>query len=90
MTDEADEMSFFDEAELLVRQVFNEETDTPLRNIGAGLVSATLAVAEELRRLNDRGDRFNQVMLEFFERITEEPSPGPSGAGATAQGDETQ
>jgi hypothetical protein len=46
---------------------------------------AQLAVADEIRRANDQRDVFNASLLEFFERLTEEPSPGPSGDGATAQ-----
>jgi hypothetical protein len=57
-----------------------------------GIQHAVLAVAVELRRSNDQRDTFNASLLEFFERLTEDPyaSPeGPSGASATAQEPET-
>jgi hypothetical protein len=51
--------------------------------VGVGF--ALIEIRDELRRLNDGRDQFNAAMLEFFERLTERSSEGPSGAGATAQ-----
>lgn len=44
--------------------------------LAAAQVLATLAMATELRRQNDRGDAFNAELLSFFKRLTEEPQPG--------------
>lgn len=47
--------------------------DMRLRIATVSQVYASLAIVEELRRLNERGDRFNASLLEFFERLTEDP-----------------
>lgn len=45
-------------------------------------VHATLAVTDELKRMNDGRDQFHREVLDVLTRSSE----GPSGAGATAQG----
>lgn len=39
-----------------------------------------MQIRDELRRQNDRGDAFNVELLSFFERLTEDPQPGPDGS----------
>lgn len=45
--------------------------DMRLRIATVSQVYASLAIVEELRRLNERGDRFNEAMLGFFEKLTD-------------------
>jgi hypothetical protein len=52
--------------------------DMRLRIATVSQAYASLAIVDELRRANDQRDVFNASLLEFFERLTEEPSPGPS------------
>lgn len=49
------------------------------------MASSVLAVADELRRQNDRGDAFTVELLSFFERLTEDPQPGPDGSLCSEQ-----
>jgi hypothetical protein len=78
-----------DLARRLLKKVLNfDEPWTPDMRLRIATVSqayASLAVVDELRRLNDSRDQFNTAMLEFFERLSERSSEGPSGDGATAQ-----
>jgi hypothetical protein len=50
--------------------------------LAAAQVFATLAVADELRRHNDRGDAFTVELLGLLDRITEDPQPGPDAQPA--------
>ncbi len=72
----------------LARRLLKEVVDgtnkwTPDMRLRIATVSqayASLAVADELRRANDQRDTFNASLLEFFERLTEDPQPGPEGS----------
>lgn len=77
----------------LARRLLGEVLDgtnkwTPDMRLRIATVSqayASLAIVDELRRMNDRGERFNEAMLEFFERLTEDPTPGPDGSLSSRQ-----
>lgn len=77
----------------LARRLLKEVLDgtnkwTPDMRLRVATVSnafASLAIVDELHRLNEGRDQFNAAMLEFFERLSERSADDPSGAGATAQ-----
>jgi hypothetical protein len=77
-----------DLARRLLKDVLTGENhwtpDMRLRIATVSQAYASLAIVDELRRLNDDRDVFNAALLDFFEKLTRS-SEGPSRAGATAQ-----
>lgn len=79
-------------ARRLLGDVLNGELkwtpDMRLRIATVAQALASLTIVEELRRLNDRGDRLNEALLEFFEKLTaegDEASPVGSGQPTAAR-----